>query len=84
MAAPVRIRRDGPLAGLALIDDILARGQLAGYHLAHAARADLLRRVGQIEDARASYARALELVTQAAERRFLERRLEELASLRLP
>ena len=45
---------------------------------------DLLRRVGRIEDARASYARALELVTQAAERRFLERRLEELASLRLP
>ena len=44
--------RDGPAAGLALVDGILARGQLDGYHLAHATRADLLRRLGQIEDAR--------------------------------
>lgn len=70
--------RDGPQAGLALIDAILARGDLADYHLAHAARADLCRRLGQIADARASYERALALVQQEPERRFIEGRLREL------
>nr|PZN27433.1 MAG: RNA polymerase subunit sigma-24 [Chloroflexota bacterium] len=70
--------RDGPAAGLELIDGILARGELASYHLAHAARADLCRRLGRTEDARASYRRALELAQQGPERRFLERRLAEL------
>ena len=70
--------RDGPTAGLALIDAILARGELADYRLAHAARADLCRRLGQTGDARASYERALALTRQEPERRFLERRLAEL------
>jgi len=70
--------RDGPVAGLALIDAILARGDLANYHLAHAARADLCRRLGRTADARASYERALNLTQQEPERRFLERRLGEL------
>ena len=70
--------RDGPAAGLALIDALLARGDLAGYHLAHAARADLCRRLGRTADARASYERALSLAQQEPERRFLERRLAEL------
>ena len=70
--------RDGPGAGLAAVDAILARGELADYHLAHAARADLCRRLGRTEEARAAYRRALELVRQAPERRFLERRLAEL------
>jgi RNA polymerase sigma-70 factor, ECF subfamily len=70
--------RDGPQAGLELIDAILARGELADYHLAHAARADLCRRLGRTAEARESYERALELVRQAPERRFLERRLREL------
>jgi RNA polymerase sigma-70 factor (ECF subfamily) len=73
--------RDGPAAGLALIDAILARGQLDGYHLAHAARADLLRRQGRTDDARAAYRRALDLARQQPQRRFLERRLAELASV---
>ncbi|HXV90329.1 MAG TPA: RNA polymerase sigma factor [Gemmatimonadales bacterium] len=71
--------RDGPAAGLALIDAILARGDLADYHLAHSARADLCRRVGDVAAARASYARALALARQEPERRFLERRLAELS-----
>jgi RNA polymerase sigma-70 factor (ECF subfamily) len=71
--------RDGPEAGLALIDAILARGDLAEYHLAHAARADMCRRLGRKEEARNSYARALSLTQQEPERRFLERRLAELA-----
>jgi RNA polymerase sigma-70 factor (ECF subfamily) len=71
--------RDGPLAGLALIDAILARGDLAHYHLAHAARADLCRRLGRTVEARASYERALELARQEPERRFLARRLAELS-----
>jgi len=71
--------RDGPAAGLALIDAILARGDLADYHLAHSARADLCRRLGRTVDARASYERALALTRQEPERRFLERRLRELA-----
>jgi len=70
--------RDGPLAGLALIDEILARGDLAGYHLAHSARAELCRRLGRTADARASFERALGLTRQEPERRFLERRLHEL------
>jgi RNA polymerase sigma-70 factor, ECF subfamily len=70
--------RDGPEAGLALIDAILARGDLAEYHLAHAARADLCRRLGRTAEARASYDRALALARQEPERRFLQRRLTEL------
>jgi len=70
--------RDGPVAGLALIDAILARGDLTNYHLAHAARADLCRRLGRTMDARTSYERALGLTQQEPERRFLERRLAAL------
>ena len=70
--------RDGPAAGLALVDAILARGDLGQYYLAHSARADLCRRLGQTDEARASYRRALELTRQEPERRFLERRLREL------
>jgi RNA polymerase sigma-70 factor (ECF subfamily) len=70
--------RDGPAAGLALIEAILGRGELEGYHLAHAARADLCRRLGRSEEARAAYRRALDLARQEPERRFLERRLEEM------
>ena len=70
--------RDGPAAGLALIDAILARGALADYPLAHSARADLCRRLGKTADARASYERALSLTRQEPQRRFLERRLAEL------
>jgi RNA polymerase sigma-70 factor (ECF subfamily) len=69
--------RDGPEAGLALIDGILTRGDLADYHLAHAARADLCRRAGRTAEARASYEMALTLARQEPERRFLERRLVE-------
>ena len=70
--------RDGAEAGLALVDAILERGDLADYHLAHAARADLCRRLGRTAEARASYERALNLTRQEPERRFLERRLSEL------
>ena len=70
--------RDGPAAGLAQIDAILERGDLADYHWAHSARADLCRRLGDRIEARKSYARALELARQASERRFLQRRLAEL------
>jgi RNA polymerase sigma-70 factor (ECF subfamily) len=70
---------EGPAAGLALIDAILARGDLADYHLAHSARADLNRRLGRADAARAAYERALSLARQEPERRFLERRLAELA-----
>ncbi len=70
--------RDGPEAGLALIEDILARGDLTDYHLAHSARADLYRRLGRTAEARASYEQALGLTRQEPERRFLERRLREL------
>jgi RNA polymerase sigma-70 factor (ECF subfamily) len=70
--------RDGPAAGLALVDAILARGDLGDYHLAHAARADLCRRLGRTADARASYERALALTRLEPERRFLQRRLAEL------
>jgi RNA polymerase sigma-70 factor (ECF subfamily) len=70
--------RDGPAAGLALVDAILARGDLSDYRLAHAARADLCRRLGRHAEARASYERALALTRQVPERRFLERRLAAL------
>jgi RNA polymerase sigma-70 factor (ECF subfamily) len=70
--------RDGPGAGLPLIDDLLDSGALAHYHLAHSARADLCRRLGMVDQARASYERALELARQEPERRFLEQRLGEL------
>jgi len=70
--------RDGPEAGLALIDAILVRGDLTDYQFAHSARAELCRRLGRAEEARASYHRALELTRQEPERRFLEKRLAEL------
>ncbi len=70
--------RDGPEIGLALVDAILARGELVDYHLAHSARADLCRRLGRTSEAIAAYQRALALTTQAPERRFIERRLAEL------
>ena len=72
--------RDGPAAGLALIDAILARGELADYHLAHSARAELCRRLGRTAEARASYERALGLTRLEPERRFLERRLAALGN----
>jgi RNA polymerase sigma-70 factor, ECF subfamily len=70
--------RDGPLAGLELIDAILARNDLVDYHLAHSARADMCRRLGRTAEARASYQKALALARQEPGRRFLERRLREL------
>jgi RNA polymerase sigma-70 factor (ECF subfamily) len=70
--------RDGPEAGLALIDAILTRDDLKTYHLAHAARADLCRRLGRTAEAHTSYQRALDLAQQEPERRFLKRRLSEL------
>jgi len=70
---------DGPQAGLALIEALTATGDLDGYHLLHAARADLLRRMGSKEKAAASYKQALALVTNESERRFLERRLREVS-----
>ena len=73
--------RDGPAAGLAVVDGILGRGDLVEYRFAHAARADLCRRLGRTADARASYERALTLTRQEPERRFIERRLAELSGL---
>jgi RNA polymerase sigma-70 factor (ECF subfamily) len=70
--------RDGPAAGVALIDGILGRGQLGDYRPAHAARAELCRRLGAKAAARTSYERALALTKQEPERRYLERRLAEL------
>jgi RNA polymerase sigma-70 factor (ECF subfamily) len=72
--------RDGPLAGLMLVESILARGELGDYYLAHSARADLCRRLGRRVEARASYERALALARPEAARRFLMRRLNELRS----
>jgi RNA polymerase sigma-70 factor (ECF subfamily) len=69
---------EGPAAGLALIDAILVRGDLADYHLAHAARGDLCRRLGRVSEAIGSYEKALPLTTQKAERSFITRRLDEL------
>jgi RNA polymerase sigma-70 factor (ECF subfamily) len=71
--------RDGPEAGLALIDEIMSRGELNDYHLAHSARADLCRRMGNRVEARISYEKALGLARQEPERRFLNQRLAELA-----
>ena len=71
--------RDGPEAGLRLVDAILARGDLSDYRFAHAARADLCRRLGRTDEARASYERALALTAQEPERRFIERRIQELS-----
>jgi RNA polymerase sigma-70 factor (ECF subfamily) len=71
--------RDGPAAGLAIIDAILTRGDLQDYHLAHSAQADLHRRLGRTAEARVSYSRALSLARQEPTRHFLERRLRELA-----
>jgi RNA polymerase sigma-70 factor (ECF subfamily) len=71
---------DGPKPALALIDRLAADGDLDGYHLLHAARADLLRRAGEPSEAAKSYTRALALVTNDSERRFLERRLREVNS----
>jgi RNA polymerase sigma-70 factor (ECF subfamily) len=71
---------EGPGSGIALIDALAASGELEDYHLLHAARADLLRRQGLLADAARSYTRALELVTNESERRFLQRRLREVQS----
>ncbi|HVP20034.1 MAG TPA: RNA polymerase sigma factor [Spirochaetia bacterium] len=71
--------RDGPTAGLALVDALLDRGDLADYHPAHAARADLSRRLGRIDEAAASYQRAFKLARQEPERRFLKTRLAEIS-----
>jgi RNA polymerase sigma-70 factor (ECF subfamily) len=69
---------DGPRAALGLIDELASTGELNNYHLLHAARADLLRRLGSSVEAAASYERALALVSNESERRFLERRLREM------
>jgi RNA polymerase sigma-70 factor (ECF subfamily) len=71
-------RRDGPLAGLTLVEAILDRGELLDYHLAHSARAEFCRQLGRVEEARAAYERALELTQQVPERRFLEARINAL------
>ncbi|HET8787226.1 MAG TPA: RNA polymerase sigma factor [Actinomycetes bacterium] len=78
-AAAISVR-DGPASGLALVDALLDGGQLGSYPLAHATRADLLRRLGRTADARAAYERALALTRHEPERRFLRQRLEELAA----
>lgn len=70
--------RDGPKAGLVLIETILAHGELTDYHLAHSAKAELCRRLGRIAEARSAYEKALTLTQQETERRFLENRLREL------
>jgi len=71
-------KRDGALAGLLLVEGILARGELQDYHLAHSARAEFCRQLGRVEEARAAYQRALELTRQAPEQRFIEGRLRGL------
>ena len=73
--------KDGPEAGLSLIEDL--ESDLAEYHLLHAARADLLRRNESNQDAAASYRKALTLVTNESERRFLEKRLKEVSQVKL-
>jgi RNA polymerase sigma-70 factor, ECF subfamily len=75
--------RDGPEAGLKIIDAITAGGELDDYYLTHAARGDLYMRLGRASDAVAAYRRTLELVTQEPERRFVIRRLRELGDTRL-
>jgi RNA polymerase sigma-70 factor (ECF subfamily) len=71
----------GPEAGLQIVDQLAAAGDLDGYHLLHAVRADLLRRLGSWDEAAKSYRQALELVTNDSERRFLERRLREVGAI---
>ncbi|WP_165857576.1 RNA polymerase sigma factor [Marinobacter sp. JSM 1782161] len=71
---------EGPAHGLALVDELLEQKPMAAFHLAHATRAELCRRLGRADEARAAYRRALELATQDAERRFLQRRLDELGT----
>src|SRR5262249_34316415 len=71
--------RDGPSSGLSLVDELSAAGELKYYHLLYATRADLLRRLGNREQAAESYRRALELVTNETERKFLQRRLAEVS-----
>jgi RNA polymerase sigma-70 factor (ECF subfamily) len=73
---------DGPTPALQLIDRLVADGNLESYHLLHAARADMLRRMGSADEAAKSYERALALVTNDSERRFLERRLREVQTSR--
>ncbi|HYX34612.1 MAG TPA: RNA polymerase sigma factor [Oligoflexus sp.] len=70
--------RDGPMAGIVVVDDLIARGELVNYHLIHAARADFCRRMGRNDEARKSYEVALSLAKQEPERRFLDKRLKEL------
>jgi len=70
--------RDGPLAGLGLIDALFSEGELEDYHLAHSARADIFRRLGRTDEARAAYLQALELTRLGPERRFLEKRIQDL------
>jgi RNA polymerase sigma-70 factor (ECF subfamily) len=69
---------EGPAAGMALLDDLMRRGELVNYHLIYAARADFCRRLGQVQEARISYEQALSLAKQEPERRFLAKRLKEL------
>lgn len=71
---------NGPAAGLALVDELLARGELTNYYLVYSARGDLCRRLGKLTEAHAAFARALELTQQDPEQRFLRRRLQELQS----
>lgn len=71
--------RDGPRSGLDLINALLSSGELTEYHLSHAARADMLRRLGKREDAAVAYEKALTLARQEPERRFLEKRLQEIS-----
>ena len=71
---------DGPGPALELIDALAASGELDGYHLLHSARAEMLRRLGSVEEAADAYRKALDLATNASERRFLERRLRELTA----
>ncbi|WP_341236846.1 RNA polymerase sigma factor [uncultured Limnobacter sp.] len=70
--------RDGPEAGLALVDELLAQGQLTEYHLAHATRADLCRRLGKLNEAMDAYQAALRLTRQGPEQRFLQSRINDL------
>jgi RNA polymerase sigma-70 factor (ECF subfamily) len=74
-------KRDGALAGLLVIEGILARGELQDYHLAHSARAEFCRQLGRVEQARAAYQRALELTRQEPERRFIRARIMALEML---
>jgi RNA polymerase sigma-70 factor (ECF subfamily) len=71
---------DGPASALALVDDLARGGELDDFHLLHATRADFLRRLGRLKEAAASYRRAIALVSNDSERRFLEGRLEQMQS----